>query len=320
MTYQPASTCRQYRLLITGSRMASPEMLTTAHQAVERAMSNGWMVLVGDNPHGVDAAVIDACDELGVNVLVFGISQRPRKGSQRDGTYWQVDLKRPDDDEEQATFAGYAARDRYMVDLADRVFALWNGTSKGTKAGYEYAVQSGKSADLRTFQLPNTRKSTPIDPSPPPRTSKPVAPAPHTVELIVQVHDIAGEMAFNAVYGLKALDGQGNVLYDTCYSIRAETQLPDAARMQAIIAGLERLRSKLKGDHAPYRLRIRQCSKNVDGWLAHGWKRNTSEVQRLTTRIEVILKAFPDVEWVKMPRPQVEASLSKLQNGGDAHK
>ena len=41
------SSDRQFRLLIAGSMKASPLMMTKAHQAVEKAKANGWVVLVG---------------------------------------------------------------------------------------------------------------------------------------------------------------------------------------------------------------------------------------------------------------------------------
>jgi ribonuclease HI len=305
-------TCRQYRLLITGSRDASPAMFHLARQAVERARANGWLVLVGDNPRGIDATVIDACDALGVNVLVFGTAARPRKGSQRPETYWQVDVSRPEE-EDFSTFAAYAARDRYMIELADRVFAIWNGTSRGTKAGYDYAIKSGKPADLRLFR-PSDMPKPSLSRQPTP--SRPAVSAPHTVELVVDGHEIDGNEAFEASYGLRALDGQGAVRYAARQTLRTEVHTSDAARLQALIAALERLTSRLKGTPASYRLRIGQSSAHVEGWLAHGWRRNVLEVQRLTGQIDTLLKAFPDVEWVKMPRPQVQFSLDQTEKGG----
>jgi ribonuclease HI len=307
----PVQTCRQYRLLINGSRDASPALLRLARQAVERARAHGWLVLVGDNPRGVDAAVIDACDALGVNVLVFGVAPRPRKGSQRPETYWQVDVSRREE-EDFGLLAAYATRDRYMIDLADRVLALWDGTSRGTKAGYDYAVKSGKPADLRIIRpaekpIPST-----------PRQNRPrqsAAPSPHTVELVVDGREVDGDAAFEAIYGLRALDDRGNVLYAIRQTLRTEVHTSDAARMQALIAALERLKSRLKSESAHYRLRIGQSSANVEGWLAHGWRRNVLEVQRLAGQIDLRLKAFPDVAWVKMPRPQVRSSLDQIGAG-----
>ncbi|MBE7511481.1 MAG: hypothetical protein HS103_01515 [Anaerolineales bacterium] len=303
----PVYTCRQYRLLITGSRHATPEMLDMARRAVTRAKSNGWMVLVGDNPQGVDAAVIDACDALGVNVLVCGTAPQPRKGSQREGSYWQVDVKRRDDD--ATLFDAYAARDRWMIDLCDRMLAIWNGQSRGTKAGFDYARQIGKTANLVTFEPPQTAS-----------TRLPVPRTLHTVELIIDAGDRPNDLTFEGVYGLRALDEMGDLLYDATASSPADVHTSDAARMQMLIMALERLTARLQTDQAPYCLRVFQSSKNVEGWCAKSWRRNVPEVQRLTARIETLLQRFPNVEWVKMPRAQVASKLSKIEKGGAARR
>lgn len=304
----PVYTCRQYRLLITGSRHATPEMLDMARRAVTRAKSNGWMVLVGDNPQGVDAAVIDACDALGVNVLVCGTAPQPRKGSQREGSYWQVDMKRRDDDD-ATLFDGYAARDRWMIDLCDRMLAIWNGQSRGTKAGFDYARQIRKTANLVTFEPPQKAS-----------TRLPVLHTLHTVELIIDAGDRPNDLAFEGVYGLRALDEMGDLLYDATASSTADVHTSDAARMQMLILALERLTARLKTDHAPYRLRIFQSSKNVEGWCIKGWRRNVPEVQRVTAKIDALLKRFPNVAWIKMPRAQVVSKLSKIGKGGAARR
>ena len=48
-------------VLITGSRDASPEMLAYARRAVQRTHRLDWTVLVGDNPKGIDLAVVREC-------------------------------------------------------------------------------------------------------------------------------------------------------------------------------------------------------------------------------------------------------------------
>jgi hypothetical protein len=311
MSYQPVHTCRQYRLLIAGSRHASPEMLHTARQAVARAKANGWMVLVGDNPKGVDAAVIDTCDEMGVHVMVFGVAARPRKGSKRPGSYWRVDVKFQQGDD-YIPGKAYTERDRYMIDLSDRCFFIHNGLSRGTQAGYDYAVSRAKPADSRVFAVID--KSEPS--TPPLSRAKPAVSVPHTVELVIDVTDCDDPHHFEGILGLRALDDQGQPLYDAQQILQVEANTSDGARMQTIIAGLERLTTRLKTDTAPYRLHIYQTSKNVDGWLAHGWKRNVPEVQRLTHRIDTLLRAFPETDWLKTPRPQVQSRLSKMRKGG----
>ncbi|MCC6976434.1 MAG: DNA-processing protein DprA [Anaerolineae bacterium] len=302
----PIHTCRQYRLLITGSRQATPEMLAMAQRAVSRAHEKGWMVIVGDNPQGVDAAVIEACDALGVKVLVCGTTREPRKASIRPDSYWQVVVEVPLD-EEYPQFRLYSTRDRWMVELCDRMLAIWNGQSRGTQAGYDYARQTHKKVNLITFQ------SAPKPPSRPPE------PRPlHTVEVVVDASDSAHEETFEGVYGLRALDGKGTLLYDALNAGKAAVHTSDGARMQMLITALERLTARLKMEGAEYRLKVFQSSKNVEGWLVHGWKRNVPEVQRLTARIDTLLQRFPDVVWVKLPRAQVTAKLDKIGKGGAA--
>jgi hypothetical protein len=307
----PTYTCRQFRLLIAGSRDASPDMLRTATQAVARAKANGWLVLVGDNPRGVDAAVIDACDKMGVNVMVFGVSAQPRKGSRREGSFWRVDTKYEAEDG-YVPGQAYTERDHYMIALADRCFFIHDGFSRGTKAGYEYAIRAGKPADLRVF----APEKPPKPPAPSVCPAKPASAALHTVELIVDVSEQSDSHTFEGVFGLRALDAQGKLLYDAQQTIQADVNSLDGARLQTILVVLERLTARLKTDQAPHRLRVFQSSKNVEGWCAKSWRRNVPEVQRLTAKIDALLQRFPDVEWVKMPRAQVASKLSKIGKGG----
>src|SRR5258708_30720283 len=176
-------------------------MRQTASQAVARAKANGWMVLVGDNQKGIDAAVIDACDEMGVNVMVFGVAARPRKSSQRPNSYWRVDTKfEPDGD--YMPGKAYTERDRYMIDLCDRAFFIHDGLSHGTKAGYDYAVSLAKPADIRVFAISDKPKQNPL----PTSLAKSVVPTPHIVELVIDVNEGDEPRRFEAIFGLRALD------------------------------------------------------------------------------------------------------------------
>lgn len=137
-------TVKPYRLFIAGSRYATPAMLRTVHQAVQRAKEQEWTILVGDNPLGVDAAVVRACDELGVDVMVVGIGRKPRNGgSQHPGSRYI-----------QYQAHGYVQRDRYLAELADRGLFLWNGISSGTKAAHDYMLRLNKPVHLLTFTPP----------------------------------------------------------------------------------------------------------------------------------------------------------------------
>ncbi len=130
-----------YRLFIAGSRQATPAMLRTAYHAVQRAKEHGWTVLVGDNPHGVDAAAVRACDQLGVDVTVVGIAPKPRNGGSL----------RPSSRYICCRTSSYTQRDRYLAGMADRGLFIWNGTSRGTKAVHDYMDSLSKPVHLMIF-------------------------------------------------------------------------------------------------------------------------------------------------------------------------
>jgi hypothetical protein len=137
-------------LMIAGSRHATREMLDYARRAVQRAHQLGWTILVGDNPKGVDMAVVQECRRLKAKVIVAGIANFPRNYGCKHGSYIKVtrDLYRSAGGD---LLSGYTARDRWMVDNCQRTLFIWNGDSPGTKAGYEYAMQRGKEAHLINF-------------------------------------------------------------------------------------------------------------------------------------------------------------------------
>lgn len=115
-------------LLVTGSRKATDMMLVKAFQAVERAKANGWTVIVGD-ADGVDAAVIEACDILGVKVQVWGAMGELRHKSKTG--------------KNNIHNGNYLGRDRHMCTLAGIVLAIWNDKSPGTRYTFEYAQSLG---------------------------------------------------------------------------------------------------------------------------------------------------------------------------------
>ncbi|MEQ9030966.1 MAG: hypothetical protein RLP44_19785 [Aggregatilineales bacterium] len=143
-------TKQETYVLIAGSRYAKWEMLNYARKVVQRAHKMGYTVLVGDNPKGVDMAVIRECRRLEVKVIVAGVSSFPRNGGCKHGQYVKVHCD---------TYRGakghllnrYTVRDRWMVDNATIGVFVWNGKSPGTKSGYEYMISRGKDAHLINF-------------------------------------------------------------------------------------------------------------------------------------------------------------------------
>jgi len=140
----------QHHVLIAGSRYATREMLDYARRAVQRAQTKGYTLIVGDNPKGVDMAVVQECRRLKVSVIVAGIANFPRNYGCKHGSYVKVerDLYRVMGGNLPG---GYTARDRWMVDQCQTALFIWNGESPGTEAGYKYAVQRGKEAHLVNF-------------------------------------------------------------------------------------------------------------------------------------------------------------------------
>jgi len=124
------------KILITGSRQAGQSMISYARKCVERAKEIGASIVVGDAP-GIDAAVIKACDEMNVPVIVYGAYGKLRNKS-KTGT-------------NLSHSGNYSERDRVMVELCDTCMAIWNGSSRGTKATYEMAKRAGKTAHLKVF-------------------------------------------------------------------------------------------------------------------------------------------------------------------------
>jgi hypothetical protein len=123
------------KLLIAGSREASPQMLKYAQACVSRAKAQCWQIVVGD-AHGIDEAVVRACEQQSVSYMCYGIQAQARN---RATNYINTKL------------TSFTARDEYMLSLADKVMAIWNGSSKGALHVYETARQAGQTAWLMHY-------------------------------------------------------------------------------------------------------------------------------------------------------------------------
>jgi ribonuclease HI len=153
----PSQAVSEFHLLIAGSRYAPREALDYARRAVRRAHQLGHTIVVGDNPKGVDMAVVQECRRLKAKVLVVGVTNHPRNGGCSHGSYVKV---------ERDTYraAGghlldrYHVRDRWMVDTSNLGMFIWNGDSQGTKRGYDYMVSRKKEAHLVTFEPKGARR------------------------------------------------------------------------------------------------------------------------------------------------------------------
>jgi ribonuclease HI len=135
---QPETEDR-YRLLIAGSRSANDAMLEYTRRVVARAIENAWEIVVGDNPDGIDAAVVQECNRLKyTHVIVVGIADEPRNGGVENARYIRIG-------------ASYTERDQMMAKSSQRGLYIWDGKSAGTRNGYEYLKSLGKTAHLMNF-------------------------------------------------------------------------------------------------------------------------------------------------------------------------
>jgi hypothetical protein len=151
---QPASRQIVFddHVLISGSRYSSYKALNYARRVVQRVHELGHTVIVGDNPKGVDLAVVQECRRLHAKVLVVGVANYPRNWGCSHGGYIKIeqDIYRATGGE---LLGIYQVRDRWMVDHALRGMFIWNGVSKGTKHAYDYMLTRNKEAHLMIFHL-----------------------------------------------------------------------------------------------------------------------------------------------------------------------
>lgn len=131
------------KILITGSRDATPEMLELVDQIVLDAKADGDEIIVGD-ADGVDARVIYQCDLLKVPVTVYGAYSKMRRLSK---TGFNYGLK-----------GTYPERDRYMAEKAEECIAVWNGVSRGTEITFNAAKLLGIPVTVYDFSGPLVRK------------------------------------------------------------------------------------------------------------------------------------------------------------------
>lgn len=105
------------RVAIVGSRhFAAPNRVTE----YVKSLPKGTSIITG-SASGVDAAVTKAAREAGMPVQVMAASF-----------------------DELADAAKAAARNQRLVEACDALVAFWDGTSKGTRATVERALDAGK--------------------------------------------------------------------------------------------------------------------------------------------------------------------------------
>jgi hypothetical protein len=130
-------------ILIYGSPDYTSQMLDEAERLVQAIwwlrMSHDLRLLMGDG-YGTDARVAAVAQRERVPYIAVGVCRRARNSTRH-----YLRFIPPLD--AQTRIEQYAARDRYMVAAADRVFCL--GQSLEAQAVYEYAKLLGKDVQVR---------------------------------------------------------------------------------------------------------------------------------------------------------------------------
>lgn len=130
--------------LISGSRKATPGMLRHARAVVRRCLDHQYTVVVGDNPEGIDRAVIEFCDKLGMDPAIFTVGETNRA---------RLAIAKKRIPGNIGTKEDFHNRDQIMCDLADMGYFIWDNQSPGTKAAWDYFTQlPGKKGWLVQFE------------------------------------------------------------------------------------------------------------------------------------------------------------------------
>jgi hypothetical protein len=124
------------KVLITGSRQATPAILAEVEEVVLWVKRQGYALLVGDAP-GVDAHVRVCAEALSVPTTVYG-------------AYGRLRGRRRSHEQVVVVPEAYAVRDRLMAQRCNLCVAVWNGRSNGTQATFECARRLGKRVVVRT--------------------------------------------------------------------------------------------------------------------------------------------------------------------------
>jgi hypothetical protein len=129
------------KVLITGSRRATPVMLAKALEVVQWCQAQGHAVIVGD-ASGVDHAVREACAQLHVPVKVYGAYGRIREEAL--GSGWEERL---------LTHGSYPEHDAIMAQRCDVCVAIMKAPRRhGTYHTGKYAEGLGKRVMWRVFR------------------------------------------------------------------------------------------------------------------------------------------------------------------------
>ncbi len=138
-------------VLIAGSRhlgRQGDDVFAYINRLVQRVKENNWYVIVGDNPNGVDAMVLAACNKQGVECNVYGPHEQPRIIDPIvKGCYMQVET------EALSGFEMYHERDVAMSCRAERAMFIAVNDSRGTMDNYnQMSVLQDKDVWVKHYQ------------------------------------------------------------------------------------------------------------------------------------------------------------------------
>ena len=301
----PSDIPSKYSLAILGSEATTPKMLTYTQLVVARAKLLDWAILTPDSPTGISAATIDNCDLNKVLLVIFGITIHPRKRSQQ---YPRRYMQIPREASSTPDSIAYENVDRFLIDQADRILIVWNGAPGDTRIlhAYEYAKTLAKPCHFITLDEEAPLPLHPIKPPTCPTT---------TVELLIDITPpVLNNPYAQAKYALVALDSSGEIIAYHQHMVQGGIHdTPEAVGLQATLAALKQLHSKLLPDHKPtYKLKIYNGNPLLREWLIFQQTPNSTPLQPHIAEARQLLTVFENREWIKVWYAVVRAQMDRL--------
>ena len=118
------------KILITGSRDASPQMIKKAEKIASWCMKKSYYIICGD-ASGIDTAVIRTASSKKYKFITVCGAKGYQKVMTPYGENW-------------FTIGSYPERDAIMAFWCDMCFAIWNGRSNGTRITFTDSKNYGR--------------------------------------------------------------------------------------------------------------------------------------------------------------------------------
>jgi len=128
---------------------STPQMEQYAVRAIDKSLTQGNFLFIGDNPKGIDWIILNHLMMKDTARMQYSIctaaGERARSVARMNNEPFNS-LKR---------FEDYVNRDRCMVEFADVTMCIWDGKSKGTRGTFDYACDIKALAYLVTIDYNN---------------------------------------------------------------------------------------------------------------------------------------------------------------------